>query len=343
MNRMSSMINQQNGGQNGLIATGFKIAIFLCFVFFPNLGQSQNERSVMVKGFITNQNGEPLPEVTVAVKGGQATTTLPDGSFQIQAPVNATILISYVGYINKEIRVGSNDQTVNLQLLPNRNELNQVVVVGYGTRKRSDVTGAIVSVSEQSIKDIATSNLASALQGQAAGVDIQRSGANSKPGATPNILIRGSRSLGASNSPLIVIDGIPFNGNINDINQDDVSSVEILKDASSTAIYGSRGANGVILISTKRGRSGKPVFTYNGYVGTSKLISEFPVMNAAEFTDLKKWANIIANPGKYTGLDDPTFLTGGVFDPAEIEGLKTVAIPIGKSLFIKQESSRTTN
>src|SRR4030095_13084899 len=154
----------------------------------------------------------------------------------------------------------TNESNLKIQLLTNKNELDQVVVVGYGTRKKSDVTGAITSISEQSIKEVPASNLASALQGQGAGIDIQRSGANSKPGATPNILIRGSRSLGASNAPLIVVDGIPFNGNINDLNQDDVASVEILKDASSTAIYGSRGANGVILISTKRGRSVKPVF-----------------------------------------------------------------------------------
>ncbi|HET7899179.1 MAG TPA: TonB-dependent receptor, partial [Flavisolibacter sp.] len=118
--------------------------------------------------------------------------------------------------------------------------------------------------------------------------------------------------------------GIPFNGSINDLNQDDVSSVEVLKDASSTAIYGSRGANGVILVTTKRGRAGaKPIVTYSGYYGTVKLTREFPVMNAEEFTNLKKWANITANPGKYTGLDDPLFLTNGVFDPAEVEGIKT--------------------
>jgi TonB-dependent SusC/RagA subfamily outer membrane receptor len=201
--------------------------------------------------------------------------------------------------------------------------MDKVIVVGYGTRRKSDVTGSIVSISEQAIKDVPSSNLASAIQGQGAGIDVQRSGGNSKPGAAPNILIRGTRSLGASNNPLIVVDGIPFNGNINDLNQDDVASVEILKDGSSTAIYGSRGANGVILISTKRGKSGKAVFSYSGYVGSSRLTKKFPMMNAAEFTDLKKWANITKDPGKYTGLDDPLFLTNGVFDPAEVEGIKT--------------------
>ena len=284
------------------------------------------QSSVTVKGTVTSQTGEPLIGVSVLVKGSsKGVNTAPDGSFQIQVPANSTILLSYVGYISKEVKVGTTDANhLSIELLANKNAMDQIVVVGYGTRKRSDVTGAIASVNEQSIKNVPASNLASALQGQAAGIDIQRSGANSKPGATPSILIRGSRSLGADNSPLIVVDGIPYNGNINDINQDDVTSVDILKDASSTAIYGSRGANGVILITTRRGRTGmKPQITYNGYAGTVRLRREFPVMNAEEFTNLKKWANIIANPSKYTGLDDPQFLTNGVFDPAEVEGLKT--------------------
>ncbi len=302
---------------------------FILILFFSGnisiLAQdSSPQKMVLLKGFVTNQNGEPIPGVSIQVKGNNtATAAGNDGSFEIRVPANSTITISSVGYLSKDIKVGTGDQpALNLQLISNKNELDQVVVVGYGTRKRSDVTGAITSVSEQAIKDVPSSNLVTAIQGQAAGVDIQRSGANSKPGATPNILIRGTRSLGASNAPLIVVDGIPFNGNINDLNQDDVSSVEILKDASSTAIYGSRGANGVILISTKRGRSVKPVFTYNGYYGNTWLTDEFPIMNSAEFTDLKKWANITANPGLYTGLDDPKFLTNGVFAPEEVQGLK---------------------
>jgi len=300
------------------------ILVFLFSVSNSLPAQNNIQKLVLLRGYISNQNGEPLPGVSIQVKGSnQAVTTANDGSYEIQVSANSTLTVSSVGYLSKDIKVGSNDQLIlNLQLVANKNELDQVVVVGYGTRKRSDVTGAITSINEQAIKDVPSSNLLTAIQGQAAGIDIQRSGANSKPGATPNILIRGSRSLGASNAPLIVVDGIPFNGNINDLNQDDVTSVEILKDASSTAIYGSRGANGVVLITTRRGRSVKPVFTYSGYVGSTKLINEFPVMDAAEFTDLKKWANITANPGKYSGLDDPQFLTGGVFDPAEVEGLK---------------------
>jgi TonB-linked SusC/RagA family outer membrane protein len=284
-----------------------------------------NEKTVTVKGAVKSETGEPLSGVSVVIKGtSNGVTTKEDGVFQINAPVNSTLSVSMVGYINKEIKVGKTDQLdLGISLSSDKLEMDKVIVVGYGTRRKSDVTGSIVSISEQSIKDVPSSNLASAIQGQGAGIDVQRSGGNSKPGAAPNILIRGSRSLGASNSPLIVVDGIPFNGSINDLNQDDVASVEILKDGSSTAIYGSRGANGVILITTKRGKTSKPVFSYSGYVGTSKLTREFPIMNAAEFTELKKWANINANPGKYTGLDDPLFLTNGVFDPAEVEGIKT--------------------
>ena len=298
---------------------------FLCLLFFLAFfaGHIQAQPPVTVKGSVTSQTGEPLIGVSIKVKNStEGTTTGSNGEFQIKVTQNSTLIFSYVGFIAKEVKVSSDQSNLSLQLLTDKNEMSQVIVVGYGTRRKSDVTGAITSISEQAIKDVPASNLVTAIQGQAAGVDIQRSGANSKPGATPNILIRGSRSLTASNSPLIVVDGIPFNGNINELSQDDVSSVEILKDASSTAIYGSRGANGVLLITTKRGRSAKPIFTYSGYAGQTRLIREFPVMNAEEFTLLKKWANINGNPGKYSGLDDPQFLTNGVFAPEEVEGLK---------------------
>jgi len=299
----------------------FCLLLFFFLVFFVNNTHAQSP--VNVKGSVTTQTGEPLAGVSVKVKNStQGTTTEQNGVFQIEVPQNSTLVFSYVGFITKELKVSASQSNLSLQLLTDKNEMSQVIVVGYGTRKKSDVTGAITSISEQAIKDVPASNLVTAIQGQAAGVDIQRSGANSKPGATPSILIRGSRSLTASNAPLVVVDGIPFNGNINDLSQDDVSSVEILKDASATAIYGSRGANGVILITTKRGRTAKPVFTYSGYAGESRLVREFPVMNAEEFTSLKKWANINGNPGKYSGLDDPQFLTNGVFAPEEVEGLK---------------------
>ena len=317
---MDQMIAYMNAGRHPFDLTTRKWTLVCFFLLLLQVCFAQN---VTVKGTIVTQTGEPLQGVSVMVKGSQnGTATGSDGSFEILAPPTGTLVFSYVGFISKEVKLSGNQSKLSIQMLTDKNELSQVIVVGYGTRRKSDVTGAITSISEQAIKDVPASNLLSAIQGQGAGVDIQRSGANSKPGATPSILIRGSRSLTASNVPLIVVDGIPFNGNINELSQDDVSSVEILKDASATAIYGSRGANGVILITTKRGRSSKPVFTYSGYAGKTKIIEEFPMMNAEEFTLLKKWANINGNPGKYTGIDDPLFLTNGVFDPAEVEGLK---------------------
>jgi TonB-linked SusC/RagA family outer membrane protein len=306
--------------------TGLRLLLLsCCLILFTMITAAQT--GLWIKGFITNQGGEPLPGVSVMVKGtGKGVSTQPDGSFSMEVPSNATLVFSNVGFITKEVKIGTAaSSNLSIQLLENKNELSQVIVVGYGTRKKSDVTGAIVSISEQSIKDIPAANLTQALQGQGAGIDIQKNGGNSKPGATPSILIRGSRSVRAGNEPLIVVDGIPFNGNINDLNQDDVSSVEILKDASATAIYGSRGANGVILVSTKRGKTGKPIVSYNAYTGLVKAQGEYPVMNTPEFYEFKKWAlyngRFTGNNRTYTGPDDPLLISQN-FTPEELASVQ---------------------
>ncbi|HET6994698.1 MAG TPA: TonB-dependent receptor [Chitinophagaceae bacterium] len=302
--------------------------LFLFFSLFLFVYSAHAQSTVTVKGMVTRQNGEPLSGVSVIVKGTEkGVATQNDGSFQLEANVNSTLVISYVGFIRQEIKLGTaNQPNLSIQLLEDKNELNQVVVVGYGTRKKSDVTGAIVSISEQSIKEIPAANLTQAIQGQGAGIDIQKNGGNSKPGATPTILIRGSRSISATNEPLIVVDGIPFNGSINDLNQDDVASVEILKDASATAIYGSRGANGVVLITTKRGRSGKPVITYNAYVGKVSILKEYPVMNTQEFSEFKKWAlyngRYTGNNRTYSSPNDSALILQN-FSPEELQSMKT--------------------
>ncbi len=289
---------------------------------------SQAQAPVTVKGMITRQNGEPLAGVSVIVKGtDKGVATQNDGSFQIEASSNSTLVITYVGFIRQELKIsGTNYQSLGVQMIEDRNELNQVVVVGYGTRKKSDVTGAIVSINEQAIKEIPAANLTQALQGQAAGIDIQKNGGNNKPGATPTILIRGSRSISATNEPLIVVDGVPFNGSINDLNQDDVASVEILKDASATAIYGSRGANGVVLITMKRGRTGKPVITYNAYVGIVQLQDQYPVMNTQEFSEFKKWAlyngRFTGNNRTYSSPNDSALILQN-FSPEELASMKS--------------------
>ena len=301
---------------------------FLFFLLALIVTTSEAQQAAFVKGIVTHQNGEAIVGASVVVKGTtKGTTTQGDGSFQIEAPSNATLVITHTGYVGQEIKLStSNNSNIAIRLIETKNSLDEVVVVGYGTRKKSDVTGAIVSVSEQAIKDIPAANLTQALQGQAAGIDIQKNGGNSKPGATPTILIRGSRSISATNEPLFVVDGIPFNGSINDLNQDDVASVEILKDASATAIYGSRGANGVILITTKRGRSGKPIVSYNTYTGFVKIQDQFPVMNTQEFSEFKKWAlyngRYTGNNRTYSGPNDSALILQN-FSPEELESMRT--------------------
>lgn len=298
----------------------FKLTM-LCLLFSATAVFAQ-QKTVTVKGKVTSQTGEPLPGATIAIKGttdGAAADA--NGNFQLKVPVSATLRITYTGFITRELNVAAADiSNVTILLATNKGELNEVVVVGYGTQKRSDVTGSIASISGQALRDVPSSNLASALKGQGAGIDIQKNGGNSKPGAKPTILIRGSRSLKATNAPLFVVDGIPYNGDINDLNPDDVVSVEVLKDASATAIYGSRGANGVILVSTKRGRSGQAQITYSGYAGFVKPVGKYDLMNSQQYAGLKKWAYHNSDNVKYKTPDDPQILLDA-FDAEERAGL----------------------
>jgi TonB-linked SusC/RagA family outer membrane protein len=279
--------------------------------------------NVTIKGKVTD-GGDPLPGVSVKADG-TSTGVLTDvnGNYNISVPDNAVLVFTYIGYATQKVTVGS-QSTVNVNLIPESKSLNEVVVVGYGVQKKSDVTGSITSISAQALKDVPAANLVQALQGQGTGIDVQKGGGNSHPGAVPSIIIRGTRSKQASNDPLFVVDGIPFTGSIQDLNLDDVASVEVLKDASSTAIYGSRGANGVILVTTKRGKIGEPVVTYSAYAGYSKPIAQYNVMNADQYALLKKWAyyNAAAANPLYTSIDDPTLLTRGAFGSQEQTSLQ---------------------
>lgn len=283
--------------------------------------------NIQVKGTVVTAAGELLPGAVILIKGStKGTTSRSDGSFELSVPVNSTIRVSYTGYIAQELSIDAAvTSPLSIRLSANNSDLNEVIVVGYGVQKKSDVTGSIVSINEKALKDVPVANISQALQGQGAGIDVQKNGGNSKPGSSPRILIRGTRSLRADNDPLFVVDGIPFNGNINDLNQDDVVSVEVLKDASSTAIYGSRGANGVILVTTRRGKAGKPVISYTGYGGFSSPRGKYPIMNGQQFADFKKWAIMNNNPGKYKGLDDPLWLSDqdNSFLAVEKESIRT--------------------
>lgn len=240
-----------------------------------------------ITGKVTGENGEGLPGVNVLIKGTtRGTTADQDGNFKLTLREgDATLIFSLVGYAPKEVAIGA-QTVVNVALSNDDKVLNEVVVVGYGTQRQEAVTGSVVSVTGNILREVPAPNLSQALQGRVVGVDISQT--STKPGAAMEILIRGQRSLRADNAPLIVLDGIPFSGSITDINANNIKSIDILKDASATAIYGSRGANGVILITTNTGKRGqKATFSYNGFHGPKTVFAKYPMMNGPEFAALR--------------------------------------------------------
>ena len=242
-------------------------------------------------GHVTDSQG-PLIGATVMEKGtNNGTVTDFDGNFTLNVKPGATLVISYVGYESQEVKAGDN---VRVNLKEDGHVVNEVVVIGYGTQRREAVTGSVANIGGEKLNQIAASNAAEALQGRVAGVLMTQT--SSKPGAEMQIRIRGQRSLSASNDPLIVLDGIPFMGQLSDINPADIKSMDILKDASATAIYGSRGANGVIIITTVKGSQGTPAkVTYNGYVSFKKPFKKYPMMDGPTYSQFRKYANMYKN------------------------------------------------
>ncbi|RAV98904.1 SusC/RagA family TonB-linked outer membrane protein [Pseudochryseolinea flava] len=254
---------------------------------------------LVVTGKVVDETGAGLPGASVLIKGTlTGTTTDADGRYSLEVSNSSSVLVySFIGYSVVEITVG--DRTViDVDLVPNIQSLNEVIVVGYGTQRQEAVTGAVASVKGDVIREIPASNISQALQGRVAGVEMGQT--STKPGAPMQIRVRGSRSLLASNDPLIVLDGIPFAGSMNDIDPNSIKSVDILKDASATAIYGSRGANGVLLITTHQGQKGqKAQITYNGYYGVETIFAKYPMMNGQEFSALRA-----ASAQKFTNTID---------------------------------------
>ena len=269
--------------------------IILSFLFQPL--QAQNSTSFPVTGRVTSAEGEALQGVVIEVKGGSraAATTDATGAFKINlANGNATLVISHVGYITQEIEV-NNRSAITVSLANNNKELQDVVVVGYGTRRRGDVTGSIATVKADQIRQVPVTNVSQALQGRVPGLVATQT--SYRPGSGSTIRIRGNRSLpvtttgsSPSNNPLYVVDGIPLalENSIDDINPLDIESIDVLKDASATAIYGSRGANGVIQITTKKGRSGRISVEYSGSTSVESLLVPLPVFNGAEWAQEKR-------------------------------------------------------
>ena len=247
-------------------------------------------QNVNVFGTVTDANsGEEVIGATVKVKGSTAATISDmEGKYKLAVKPGSTIEVTYVGYQPKQVKVSKGGQ-LDIQLSEDINMLEQVVVVGYGTMKRSDLTGSVSSIDEKAIKQGVNTSLEQAMQGRIAGVQVtQNSGA---PGGGISVQIRGINSL-SGNEPLYVIDGIQVSGQtssnnsvLSSINPSDITSIEVLKDASATAIYGSRASNGVVLITTKRGDEGKAKIQYEGYMGWQMLPKKLDVMNLQQYAE----------------------------------------------------------
>ena len=253
------------------------------------------QQTKQATGYVADSQG-PLIGATVKEKGtSNGTVTDFNGFFSLNVKPGATLVVSYVGYESQEVKAGDN---LRINLKEDGHLVNEVVVIGYGTQRREAVTGSVANIGGEKLNQIAATNAAQALQGRVAGVLMTQTG--SKPGDEMQIRIRGQRSLSASNDPLIVLDGIPFMGQLSDINPADIKSMDILKDASATAIYGSRGANGVIIITTVKGSQGTPAkVSYNGYVSFKKVFHKYPMMDGPTFSKFRKYA------GKYqNSLDE---------------------------------------
>ncbi len=246
---------------NQFIKSGIGAAILLLAVVTTAFAQTR------ISGTISDEGGEPLPGVTILEKGTtNGTVTDVNGSYTLTASSDATLVVSFVGFQSQEIPINGRS-TIDVTLSVDVQQLEEVVVVGYGTRKKSHNTGAIAQVGGEEVAAIQANRVDDALAGKLSGVLIQNQ--SGEPGADPKIQIRAASSITGSSNPLIVVDGYPISGSLATVNPNDIESLEVLKDAASAAIYGSRGANGVILVTTKKGRSGKASFSYNGYTSIS--------------------------------------------------------------------------
>ncbi len=274
---------------------------------------------VAVSGRVTAaEDNSALPGVSVVVKGSTTgTVTDGDGRYKLNVPGPESVLVfSFVGYVSQEMPVG-NRTSINVGLTADVAALSEVVVVGYGTQKKRDITGSMSSVSSKEISELPVANFQQALQGRAPGVDVQATG--NRPGQGVSIRVRGRRSFNAGNDPLYVLDGIPLAGGLEDFNPQDIEAIDILKDASATAIYGSRGANGVVLVTTKKGkRDGKTNVEFDSYFGWQNPTQLVDVMNGEEFAEYKRESR--RAQGRYNDAD-PAAADQALFEAIELESI----------------------
>jgi TonB-linked SusC/RagA family outer membrane protein len=280
-----------------------KLTLLISFIFIAaNMVLAQST----IKGKVTDKAGQALVGVSVKVQGtSTGSVTDVNGNYSINTQPNATLIATYVGYATQTVGIGG-QSVVNITMTEETTNLNDVVVVGFGTQKKSVVTGAISRVKASDIQDQQVLNINQALQGRTSGVTVVNS--SGAPGSGAQIRIRGVNSINNS-EPLYVVDGVVvLNGGIENINPNDIESFEVLKDASA-AIYGSRSSNGVILVTTKKGKSGAPVLNYNGYAGYQNPISRAKLTNAEQYATLRN--QVAVNDGTTLPYANPASLGAG--------------------------------
>ncbi|HEY7236823.1 MAG TPA: TonB-dependent receptor [Gemmatimonadaceae bacterium] len=244
-------------------------------------------QEVVVHGTVlVGETTQPIASATITVKGTRlGTQTNEQGAFTLRVPTtHDTLVVLRIGYARLEVPING-QTTLEIRMTATAVTLTQMVVVGYGAQKRSDITGSVSSVPTTQLEEKPNTNIAQALEGSLPGVTVSTTGAGAEPSL--DILVRGRNSISASTAPLVVLDGIPYNGGLSDLNSDDIESIEVLKDASATAIYGSRGSNGVLLVTSKKGVLGKARVRYTGYTGLQRIANLPRLMNAQEFADFK--------------------------------------------------------
>jgi TonB-linked SusC/RagA family outer membrane protein len=283
----------------------------------------RSEFEVTIKGQILDGENLPLPGASILVEGTSiGAVSDMDGNYQLTVPEGATLIFSYIGFTPQKIVVG-NQSTINVTLLPNVSALDEVIVIGYGTTTRADVTGAVVSAPLLDFAEAPNTNILQALSGSTPGVNI---GQVTSAGQEPSISIRGQTSLNGNQSPLIVLDGIIYRGNVSDLNPKDIQSVDVLKDASSKAIYGAQAANGVILITTKTGKSAtKPIVSYSGFISTQSPSTELTPLGREDYLKTARdvdWQNGFLAPDYLTENPNWTLENNTGFFPPLLNGLE---------------------
>jgi TonB-linked SusC/RagA family outer membrane protein len=303
-----------------------KIIILSCFLFIAGLQAPAQVGNIRITGRVSNDKGEPVPQASIVVKGSNiGTTSDENGNFQISAPSKGRLVFSSVGYPAKEVDV-NNQSTINISLSASTTDLDQVVVVGYGTQRKKDVTGSVASVNLEAMRESPNTNIGQMLQGTVPGLNV---GVSTFAGGTPPINIRGQNTLAGNRDALIIVDGIQYTQSLSSINPDDIASIDVLKDASSTAVYGAQAANGVILITTRKGRNNqKPRITLSSSYAFQRPTEDLRPMNLEEYLQNIRNGNWdVAYLGPDFTQPNPAFNVAQYVDPSMANPDRTEVLP----------------